>query len=84
MVLTRGKLEGGVPFWAYMCIKTNMAAAFKEAQDRGNFDLEDYGTVLEWGEGENPPAEVQARMQRDYGMRADYEDMLLKAAKLFT
>lgn len=83
MVLAKGRQHSGKPFWAYMCVKSNMAKAFREAQQRGELQMEDYGTVLEWGEGDTPPSDVQDRMRRDFGMRADYEDMLIKASKLF-
>lgn len=84
MILSRGKLVGGKPFWAYVCLKSNMAKAYAEARQRGNFDLEDYGTIIEWGEGENPPEEVQGRMKNNYGMCADYEQQLLRAIQQFS
>ncbi len=83
MLLTHGLQMNGQPFWAYMCIKSNMAKAFLDAQKRGDFQLEDYGTILEWGEGQNPPKDIAVRMERDFGMRHDYEKMLTKAVELF-
>ncbi len=79
MILCRGVGENGNPCWAYMCIKPSMARSFKEARDRGIFDIEDYGSVLEAGEGSEPPAEVKWRMEREYGMNHHYEDDLLQA-----
>ncbi len=79
MLLTRGNSEDGIPFWAYMYIRTSMAESFKQARDRGDICIGDYGTIIEWGEGENPPEDIRTRMERDFGMRHDYEDRLLKA-----
>lgn len=79
MVLCRGVNDKGKPFWAYMCIKPSMAKAFKEARERGNVDLEDYGTVLETGEGTDVPPDVRGRMERDYGANHDFERMLMEA-----
>ena len=54
-----------------------MAEAFKRAQDSGSFSLEDFGTILESGEGSDVPSDVQKRMERDYGAKHNYEDLLL-------
>lgn len=82
LVLCKGKRGGGRSFWAFLCIKPSMAASFKEARERGNFVMEDYGTVLEWGEGDEVPADVQDRMTREYGADTDYETKLLQAIAL--
>jgi hypothetical protein len=81
MVLCRGFGENGNPCWAYMCIKPSMAQSFKEARDKGIFDIEDYGAIIECGEGEDPPEEVKRRMEREYGMNHNYEDELLHAVE---
>lgn len=79
MVLVRAQNERGKPFWAYLCIKPSMALAFKEARDKGEMNLDEFGTIIEWGDGETVPADVQARMQRDYGANANYEQDLINA-----
>ena len=79
MILCRGAGEDGKPCWAYMCIKPSMARSFKEARDKGAFDIEDYGTIIECGEGSEPSDEVKRRMEREYGMNHHYEDDLLRA-----
>ena len=56
-----------------------MAKAFEEAREKGNFVLEDFGTIIESGEGILVPVEVQRRMERDYGVNHDYEKQLLMA-----
>lgn len=78
LVLCRGS-SGGKPSWAYMAIRPSNARAFKEACDRGNIDLDDYGTVIESGEGKEPPQEVKDRMRDRFGMRDDFEELLQAA-----
>ena len=82
MVLCRAKRPNGQPFWAYMCVKPSMAKAFKEARDKGNFDLENHGTIIEWGDGTEVPADIKARMERDYGVNHNYEAELIKAIEV--
>ena len=79
LVCCRGKRANGRPYCAYLCIKPSMAASFKEAREKGSFSLEDYGTILEWGEGEDVPADVQARMAQEYGATEDQERQIARA-----
>ncbi len=73
--------EDGKPCWAYMCVKPSMAKSFKEARDKGAFDIEQYGSVIEYGYGSEPPEEVKKRMEVEYGMNHHYEDDLLQAVE---
>jgi hypothetical protein len=81
MVLCRGKLANGKPFWAYMCIKPSKAKAFGDARKSGRMNLMDFGSVIEAGEGENPPEDVKLRMEREFGMRHDNDEQLLNMIK---
>jgi len=78
VLLCRGKDQYKRNFWAYMCIKPSMAESFKAARDSGSLCLGEYGTIIEAGEGDDAPQDIQERMQRDYAVRADYEELLLK------
>ena len=77
MILCRGFDERREPIWAYLCIKPSMAKSFRDARERGNIDISEYGTVIESGDGHEPPDEVKRRMERDYGMNHLYEQELL-------
>jgi|GEM_PF-1707282 len=79
MVLCRGSNDRGNPCWAYMCVKPSMAQSFKEARTKGAFNLEDYGSVIEYGDGVEPPDDIKRSMERNYGMNHNYEDELLNA-----
>lgn len=74
IILCRGKSAENKPIWAYLCIKPSMASAFKFARERGDVDIADYGTVIESGEGQEPPSQIKARMERDYGVNHAFED----------
>lgn len=78
LVLCRGNNHAGRAFWVYMCMLPNQAELFCEARRQGRMDLEDYGTVLEFGEGAEPPPEVRERMRQEFGFRDDFEETLLK------
>lgn len=78
MLLCRGNDHYGKPFWAYMCIKPSMAQSFQEAREKGKFNLEDYGTVLETGPGHDVPTEVATRMERDYGVNHHFEEDIIR------
>lgn len=78
IVLCRGKTAAGKIFWAYMCIKPSMAKAFRDA-GLGTFNLEDFGTIIEYGEGEEVPEQVRSRMERYYGVDHHYETTLAAA-----
>jgi hypothetical protein len=77
MVLCKGYDAKKNPIWAYLCIKPSMAKSFKEARERGNIDISDYGTVIESGEGVEPSEAIKKRMEQDYGMNHSYEQELL-------
>jgi len=79
VILCRGKDKYDRDFWAYMCIKPSMADAFRQARDSGAFNITEFGTIIEAGEGTEPSDEVKRRMERDFGVRHDYEDQLLRA-----
>lgn len=79
MVLCKGQDGYGNPCWAYICIKPSMAQSFKEAREKGVFNLEDYGSVIEHGNGTEPPEDIRMSMERNYGMNHNYENKLLQS-----
>lgn len=81
MILVKGCRESGERYWAYMVMKPSQVSGFIEARQSGIFDLEDFGTIIEWGSGDHPPEDIQRRMKNDYGMRDDFEELLTKVLK---
>lgn len=73
VLLVRGENPDGAKIYAYVAIRADKLEAFMEAQSSGTFYPEDYGIIIESGEGE-PSDEVKARMTQEYGF--NHEAML--------
>lgn len=66
ILLVRGENPDGNKIYAYVAIRADKLEAFMEAQKEGTFYPEDYGIIVESGEGE-PSPEVKAKMTKEYG-----------------
>ncbi len=66
ILLVRGENPDGNPIYAYVAVRADKLEEFMEAQKSGMFYPEDYGVIVESGEGE-PPEDVKERMEKDYG-----------------
>jgi hypothetical protein len=74
ILLVRGEAPTtGAPIFAYVAVRADRAPAFMEAQSSEVFHPEDFGVIIESGEGE-PSAEIQEMMEREYGF--DHRDMV--------
>lgn len=73
VLLVRGESPEGAKIYAYLALRADKLEAFMEAQKSGTFYPEDFGIVLESGEGE-PSEEVKLRMTQEYGF--NHEAML--------
>jgi len=73
VLLVRGESPDGKKIFAYIAIRADKLESFMEAQKQGTFYPEDYGIVLESGEGE-PSDEVKVKMTKEYGF--NHEAML--------
>lgn len=70
VLLVRGENPEGQKIYAYLAIRADRLQPFMEAQKSGTFYPEDYGIIIEAGEGE-PSEEVRARMTQEYGFNHD-------------
>ena len=70
VLLVRGESPEGKRIYAYLAIRADKLEAFMEAQKQGTFFPEDYGIVIEAGEGE-PSDEVKLKMTKEYGFNHD-------------
>lgn len=70
VLLVRGENPDGGKIYAYVAVRADKLEAFMEAQKQGTFYPEDYGIVVESGEGE-PSDEVKHRMTTEYGFNHD-------------
>ncbi len=66
ILLVRGENPEGKPIFAYVAVRADKLEPFMEAQKSGMFYPEDFGVIVESGEGE-PPAEVRKKMETEYG-----------------
>jgi hypothetical protein len=73
VLLVRGESPDGKKIFAYVAIRADKLEAFMEAQKKGTFYPEDYGIVVESGEGE-PNETVKQKMTKEYGF--NHEAML--------
>ena len=73
ILLVRGETPSGDKIFAYVAIRADKLEAFMDAQKKGTFYPEDFGIVIEAGEGE-PSEEIKAKMTSEYGF--NHEAML--------
>jgi hypothetical protein len=66
ILLVRGENSDGNPIYAYVAVRADKLEAFMKAQEEGLFYPDDYGVIVEAGEGD-PSPEVQKRMEEEYG-----------------
>lgn len=74
LVLVKARGEDGRRYYAYAAVAADKLPALARAQRSGkSYHLQEYGTVLEAGEGAPPPGAEQ-RMEEHYGF--DHEKMI--------
>lgn len=66
ILLVRGENPDGKPIFAYVAVRADKLETFMEAQKTGMFYPEDYGVIIEAGEGE-PAPEIREKMEKEYG-----------------
>ncbi|MFO1243108.1 MAG: hypothetical protein U1E36_07955 [Rickettsiales bacterium] len=66
VLLVRGESPDKKPIYAYVAVRADKLEEFMEAQKTGMFYPEDYGVIIESGEGE-PAPEVREKMEKEYG-----------------
>ncbi len=66
ILLVRGENPDGGSIFAYVAVRADKLEAFMEAQQSGVFYPEDYGVIIESGEGE-PTEDTRKKMEEEYG-----------------
>lgn len=66
VLLVRGESPDKKPIYAYVAVRADKLEEFMEAQKTGMFYPEDYGVIIESGEGE-PTPEIREKMEKEYG-----------------
>lgn len=70
VLLVRGENPDGGKIYAYVAVRADKLEEFMEAQKKGTFYPEDYGMILEAGEGE-PTDAIKKKMTQEYGFNHD-------------
>jgi hypothetical protein len=70
ILLVRGENPDGAQTFAYVAVRADRLSVFMQAQESGLFYPEDYGVIVESGEGE-PSEEILRRMETEYGFNHD-------------
>lgn len=81
LVLSRGVTIDDKKFWAYIAIPPSKFEAFKAAEEAGGYNIEDYGEIITAGEGDEPPDDVKAQIERDFGAMHDFEERVKAEAE---
>lgn len=76
IVFLTGERPDQRPFWAYLAVPARQYDLYCAARARGDFSLEEYGTVLAYGEGLSPSIAEQNEMAIKYGLDRDFEKKL--------
>jgi tetratricopeptide (TPR) repeat protein len=71
VLLVRGESPSGDGIYAYVAVRADKLEAFMESQKQPPFFPDEYGIIIESGEGE-PSEEVKQRMTREYGFNHEY------------
>ena len=56
----------GQDYWAYALIDAGKLDAFKKMMETGHIHVQEYGKVLAWGLGIDPPEEVRQMLKDSY------------------
>lgn len=67
--LVRGKNLSDKAVWHYVQANFGKRDMFKAKNGAPFVRLTDYGRIIESGFGNEPPAEIKSRMERDYGFK---------------
>lgn len=73
ILLVRGENPDGLPIYAYVAVHADRLEEFMAAQTSGTFYPEDFGAIIEAGEGD-PTQQVRERMEKEYAF--DHDSMV--------
>ena len=72
-----GKKPDSSHYWAYLAIPTENFTLYQAAAEYGDFNLEDYATVIAFGDGQQPPEDIKQTIYNKYKLDDEFEDNLL-------
>jgi len=79
IVLDRGALEDGTPYWAYVAVKLSRYREFlRVTAARQPMRLQDYGAILKYGLDKEVPDSVKMAMRKEYNFDENYISVLVQ------
>ncbi len=63
-------------YWAYLMVPARNYDSFMEAQSKGLCNIKEYGDIVEWGEGTEPPADILKNLEKEYGIMPEISNNL--------
>lgn len=76
ILLIKGEDTEGRLQWAYAKIPAPNYMPFKLAEEKGNYNVAEFGEILRFGRGKEPPEEIRREMNEQYGCDENFEDSL--------
>ena len=61
--------KGETKRWYYIFVQKSKLSSFKKALESGDINVAEYGEILAWGEGENPPKDVITTLEDKYKIK---------------
>lgn len=75
--LCRGTRADGAPFYAYIQMTPEKYQAFEDSvKKREEIDFSEFGKIIEFGEGKDPPPAVRKKMEEEYHVNHHFEEDL--------
>ncbi len=54
--------------WYYVVVDRLKQERFTQALASGNLDIEEFGKILKWGQGENPPPHIKEELKKEFDL----------------
>ena len=75
--LSQGQAENGRDYWAYLMVPFEKVEAYEKASHaRKAFDLRDYGSILRWEYGTEPPEALKAEIEANLPLKHDFVERM--------
>lgn len=67
--LVKGKDTTNRQAWYYVMVEKSKKHLFEEVEGSQPLNLTDYGQILHSGYGDEPPDDIKAKMEEEYGFK---------------
>ena len=75
--LSQGTAENGQDYWAYLMVPFDRVEAYEKASHaKQSFDLTEFGTILRWEYGLEPPESLKAEIEKNLPLKHDFVERM--------